>query len=685
MKKLLTSLLFLLLTCGTLSAAAITESPLTSGSDTTDTTSYATASISPSSNKLILAVVFNFKSGTAEVPALSGNGLTWVNVANILSGAGTTRRLSVFRALGSSPSSGVITIDFSGNTQLGVVWAVSEFDNVDTSGTDGSGAIVQSVTDDAVSQASPYSVTLASFGNVNNATFGAFGKANTQVSSPGSGFSEIFDEALSTPDGRLVTEWKNSNDTSVDITYVASVDLAGIAVEIKNAEQAITATTLTASGNETNLTVYTTASVTPSSNNLVLLFINGSQLSGNSTVSTVTGNGLTWVEVDRLSYGSAWGVHVYRALGFSPSTGAITITFASGQTRAVWSVVEFGNVDLSGANGSGAVVQSVSATSTGTAASVTLASFSNAKNATYGGFGMNTGLSTWSALGSGFSELHRNVGISDDVIVTEWRSDNDTVVDATSSSSENWAGIAIEIKNVCQEGGICATLLLNDGSETDLTVYTTASVSPTADTLLLLVVRGKRLGTTNDAPTIAGNSLTWVQIEEFTYLTDGDANRVRVVVFRSMGAAPSTGTIAITWGGIQIRSIWILTEFTNVDTGGSNGANAVVQSGSNHQASGATNTVTLSAFSDSLNATWGSLNIRDGGTSTPGSGFTQISTVGFNSIDSTMFKAENDTTVDWTDLPARDTGVVAVEIKSNLAAASGASAGARGARIGFTF
>lgn len=70
------------------------------------------------------------------VPTASGNGLTFVEIANTIS----NKSVFLFRALGSSPSSGAITITASSNTDniLGIAIRIS---GADTSGTNGSGAI----------------------------------------------------------------------------------------------------------------------------------------------------------------------------------------------------------------------------------------------------------------------------------------------------------------------------------------------------------------------------------------------------------------------------------------------------------------------------------------------------------------------------------------------------------------
>lgn len=209
---------------------AVTQSPLTSDANTANQTSYDTASISPGSNRLVLVAVMNFGTGSSpNTPTLSGNGLTYQLIDSQLYQSDFIR-LSLFRSMGASPSSGAITIDFAGQTQDSCHWAVSEFSGVNTTGTHGSGAIVQGA------KAAPTSTTtglatLAAFADAANATFGCFAinSAGAGLITPGSGFTEIYE--VSTGQRNLQTEWKDTADTSVDAT-ASSTNWAVIAVEI---------------------------------------------------------------------------------------------------------------------------------------------------------------------------------------------------------------------------------------------------------------------------------------------------------------------------------------------------------------------------------------------------------------------------------------------------------------------
>lgn len=222
----------------------ISASNLTTGTDIDGGTSSTTASVSPSSNKLQLLSVASRTAITADPnePTATGNGLTWVSIGSVVydNTSSTRRRITLFRAMGASPSSGAITIDFGGQAQTSVRWSLEEFTNADTSGTNGSGAIVQTVTNfDPDADVTTLTVTLAAFSNVNNATYGTFASGDAETLVVGSGFTSLSEGDSGDSNIHLLAEFKNSNDTSVDMSKPTFSELGGIAVEIKNAVQPV--------------------------------------------------------------------------------------------------------------------------------------------------------------------------------------------------------------------------------------------------------------------------------------------------------------------------------------------------------------------------------------------------------------------------------------------------------------
>jgi len=226
----------------------------------------------------------------------------------------------------------------------------------------------------------------------------------------------------------------------------------------------VTISALTSDIDSTNATVYTTASVTPTANRLVLILIHcRSDEATQADPTSVAGNGLTWVKVNSVKYkvgvNEDRSIWVYRALGASPSAGSIVITFPTTKFDCHWSVVEFADVDTGGTNGSVAVVQSVTNAGAGTTPSVTLAAFGSVDNATYGAFGAGNATVNLFAAGAGFAEIHEVNGQSSS-IMSEWRNDNDTSVNATISVSIAWGGIAIEIKYAVAAAGVTGPIFI---------------------------------------------------------------------------------------------------------------------------------------------------------------------------------------------------------------------------------
>lgn len=219
----------------------------------------------------------------------------------------------------------------------------------------------------------------------------------------------------------------------------------------------ITSTHLTTNGTTTSGHTFTTASITPSANKLQLIWVWGNS-SPPSTGITITGCGLTWVQVayKQDSFGVR-NLYLFRAMGASPTTGALTIEFGPPYTQSMcyWSVAEFSNVDTSGVNGSAAVVQAVSGTSTGqvTSYSITMPAFSSTYNATVAGFGYGSAASNL-GVGSGFTQIGHNRG-TDSGILTEFKNTNDTGVDATFTADDGSIfGIAVELRGPDTSGHV---------------------------------------------------------------------------------------------------------------------------------------------------------------------------------------------------------------------------------------
>lgn len=194
--------------------------------------------------------------------------------------------------------------------------------------------------------------------------------------------------------------------------------------------------------------------------------------------------------------------------------------------------------------------------------------------------------------------------------------------------------------------GVITSTLLTTGN-TNGTGGTTASVSLSANSLILVAVATEKGSTANPStPSVSGASRTWTQVS--TYEPGADR---RLTIFRSLSATANSGTLTISGVDSGSDIYWIVAEFKNVAVTGTNGADAVVQSGSAQVTSGGPTTgltITLSAFTKPSNAAVGFIQNQNlGGISGfgVGSGFTALATLGKLNGE---FKSTEDNTVNWT-------------------------------------
>lgn len=226
---------------------AITQASLTSGTDGSGgfVSSSTIASTTPTANRLIIAIIHSaaFQPDQIDPPtAVTVASVSMTAVANIKDTV-TGQCVSLWRGLSASPGSGTGTITFD-ETQYYANWSVFELAGIDTSGTNGSGAIVQSASNkDVTGSGTAAAVTLSAFGNAaNGAVFGS-GWTNTgatiRTCTPDTGWTEVHDTGSTYAGGAaaaaIESQWRASNDTSATGTWSAAGFILSIAAEIKAA------------------------------------------------------------------------------------------------------------------------------------------------------------------------------------------------------------------------------------------------------------------------------------------------------------------------------------------------------------------------------------------------------------------------------------------------------------------
>lgn len=201
---------------------------LASAASTTDGTSFATASISPTAGYVQYCGVTSHVAGGAPTPTVTGAGLTWVQEETQVLGA--TRRLTVFRAYGTA-SAGALTIDFGVSTQTACAWSVVECGGTDVTGTAGSGATLQSVPSTASNQTG-HTSTLAAVESPSNVHL-CFVAINANVDIVPTAFTQLGDSGAASTAVRLGSFWAYGS-LSCAVTFTTA-DVSAISIEVKAA------------------------------------------------------------------------------------------------------------------------------------------------------------------------------------------------------------------------------------------------------------------------------------------------------------------------------------------------------------------------------------------------------------------------------------------------------------------
>jgi hypothetical protein len=217
-------------------SSGITQTLLTAGSDITNQKIYTTASIAPAANTLVtIAVIGHTSTAASPSPTVTGGGMAaWVEVATITFNSVATplKRMSIFRAMSAAPGSGPITVSFP-TTESNAAWVVSQWTGVDQSGTNGSGAIAQTVTNSA-DGVSSIGATLAALGGPNNVAFGVVGTNGSAIGiNPGAGFTEIAEQKPAEGTATIIAAQFAANQTAPSASWTGAFAAAILAVEIK--------------------------------------------------------------------------------------------------------------------------------------------------------------------------------------------------------------------------------------------------------------------------------------------------------------------------------------------------------------------------------------------------------------------------------------------------------------------
>lgn len=171
-----------------------------------------------------LFTVTNFDGTAAVTPTIAG----CTQVLNVVQSPNV--QITVFRFLGDGATNAK-TIDCGGSTQTSIQWIVDELPGLDTGGTNASNALLQPMSNTGGGSGAML-VTLGAFGSVNNGTWGFGWNQGGDPETAGSGFTGLSSEAGFY---QILSQYKATNDTSVDMTNTATSDWVMIGIELKAA------------------------------------------------------------------------------------------------------------------------------------------------------------------------------------------------------------------------------------------------------------------------------------------------------------------------------------------------------------------------------------------------------------------------------------------------------------------
>jgi hypothetical protein len=222
---------------------------------------------------------------------------------------------------------------------------------------------------------------------------------------------------------------------------------------------------------------------------------------------------------------------------------------------------------------------------------------------------------------------------------------------------------------------VSVNLLTSGRSSTSGTSYNTASVSVAADRLQFLVFHASFVATYSSAPnvTVSGQGRTWTLVASRLFSQEGANYYNALYIYRAVGSA-TTGALTVSSPVSVYCASWDLFEWQGMDAGGTNGANAIVQTvgalGTN-----TTPSVTLASFGASTNAAFfvaGSSN-DPARTATAGTNLTELTDHGVSySATHTYWRNQAQTALSATlsGTPGYGWGAIGVEIRDSVAAAS---------------
>ena len=208
----------------------------------TDGSAYSFASFTASNNRLYLVFLHTASVSGVTAPSaisVSGAGLSFTEIGSpgglLYSSSPGVRRIQAWRALATAgAAAGSIAITLNG-TSLSMDAVLLEFSGVNTSGTNGSGAVAQSGTNLASGTVS-LSVPLAAFASANNRPVAFFSHRIAEGTTEEAGYTELDDATHTGPTTGAQCQWHPAvAEQTPSASWLTAAHGGGFAIELRAA------------------------------------------------------------------------------------------------------------------------------------------------------------------------------------------------------------------------------------------------------------------------------------------------------------------------------------------------------------------------------------------------------------------------------------------------------------------
>jgi len=198
-------------------------------------------------------------------------------------------------------------------------------------------------------------------------------------------------------------------------------------------------------------------------------------------------------------------------------------------------------------------------------------------------------------------------------------------VSATASGTPLTQTASVQVTSQPPPAALAHTLLTQGYATANGKVYTTASIAPAANALITVAVLGHRAYGANAPPVVTGGGMSAWDVVQTVVFDPASGGLKRATIYRAMSAAPGSGPLTITFESSVSNAQWIVSQWTGVETSGSNGSGAIGQLGADAVDNSNGLTVNLAAFANPANVAYGVFGVGSNQADiTPGAGFTLI-------------------------------------------------------------